>query len=86
MCKKTSGTGNWAINDIERDISNTEYGNDVSLYANSNAQETTSSSLNVDFLSNGFKLRSDNSSYNGDGGTYIYMAFAERPFKHANAR
>jgi hypothetical protein len=86
MCKKTSGTGNWAINDIERDISNTEYGNDVSLYANSNAQETTSSSLNVDFLSNGFKLRSDNSSYNGDGGTYIYMAFAERPFKYANAR
>ena len=85
IIKKTSGTGNWAINDIERD-NNTEYGNDASIYANTSDAETTSSSLNVDFLSNGFKLRSDNSSYNGSGGTYIYFAFAESPFKYARAR
>tara|TARA_B100000941_G_C28399744_1_gene497401 strand:+ start:41 stop:412 length:372 start_codon:yes stop_codon:yes gene_type:complete len=85
ICKKTSGSGNWGINDAERDFNST-YGNDLSLYANSSGAETTSSSLNVDFLSNGFKLRSDNSSYNGSGGTYIYLAFAESPFKNSRAR
>jgi hypothetical protein len=85
MVKRIDSTGNWGINDVKRDL-NTTYGNDASLYANTNGAETTSSSLNVDFLSNGFKLRSDNSSYNGSGGTYIYLAFAESPFKNARAR
>ena len=43
---------------------------------NSNAQESSSASLNIDLLSGGFKLRSDNGSYNGDGGWYIYCAWA----------
>jgi len=37
----------------------------------------------VDFLSNGFKIRSASSgatNYNGSGATHIYMAFAENPF------
>ena len=85
MIKKKSGSGNWGINDIERDI-NTQFGNDLSLYANSSGAETSSASLNVDFLSNGFKLRSDNSSYNGNGSTYIFLAFASHPFKYARAR
>jgi len=33
----------------------------------------------VDFLSNGFKLRTTGTAVNGNGGTYIYMAFAEQP-------
>ena len=85
MVKRRDSTGNWAINDIKRDI-NTQYGNDASLYANTTGSETTSSSLNADLLSNGFKLRSDNSSYNGSGGNYIYLAFAESPFKYSRAR
>jgi hypothetical protein len=40
----------------------------------------------MDVLSNGFKLRNTNSGRNASGGTYIYMAFAENPFKYANAR
>lgn len=40
----------------------------------------------VDFLSNGFKLRTTDTDSNANGGTYIYMAFAESPFKYANAR
>ena len=78
MIKKTSGTGNWAINDTKRDFNST-YGNDASIYANSNGAETSSSSLNIDLLSNGMKLRSNNSSYNGSGGSYVYMAFAAEP-------
>jgi len=42
--------------------------------------------IDVDFLSNGFKLRGSNSGINGSGNTIIYMAFAENPFKYANAR
>ncbi len=39
-----------------------------------------------DFLSNGFKLTSTSGYTNDNGNTYIYMAFAEAPFKYANAR
>jgi hypothetical protein len=38
----------------------------------------------IDILSNGFKARTTSTSVNS--GTYIYMAFAENPFKNSNAR
>jgi hypothetical protein len=34
----------------------------------------------VDFLSNGFKIRTGRAGSNASGRTYIYMAFAENPF------
>ena len=40
----------------------------------------------IDFLSNGFKVRNNQSDTNTSGSTSIYMAFAETPFKYANAR
>jgi hypothetical protein len=40
----------------------------------------------IDILSNGFKLRTSASALNGGSGVYVYMAFAEHPFKYANAR
>jgi hypothetical protein len=39
-----------------------------------------------DLLSNGFKLRTTTTGSNASGGTYIYAAFAENPFKNALAR
>ena len=39
----------------------------------------------VDILSNGFKPRATNGGLNGYTGTFFYMAFAEAPFKYANA-
>ena len=33
----------------------------------------------MDFLSNGFKLRNTDDKTNRDGGTFIFMAFAEQP-------
>ena len=53
---------------------------------NRNGAEVADANTNVDFLSNGFKLRSSHATQNGDGSTYIYMAFAEQPFKYSNAR
>ena len=77
MTKEWEGTSDWYINDTTRDFNGT-YGNDASLLANTSGAEFTSSSLNVDMLSNGFKLRSANPSTNEVAG-YIYMAFAEQP-------
>lgn len=42
--------------------------------------------MKVDFLANGFKWRSNQTSENDSGATYIYAAFAEAPFQYANAR
>ena len=42
--------------------------------------EGTTSSLQVDFLSNGFKFRGTHVSTNQSGKTFIYQAFAENPF------
>ena len=82
--RAVSGTGNWIIHDDARDPTN-EASRDY-LYANlANAQGTDGK---VDFLSNGFKQRSPSSytSENASGSTYVYMAFAEAPFKYANAK
>jgi hypothetical protein len=83
MTKRTDSTGNWLIFDAERGIYNL---NDNYLYANSSQAEGTSSTLGVDLLSNGFKHRNAYNDGNASGGTYIFMAFAESPFKYSNAR
>jgi len=80
MTKKTSGSGNWYINDTGRYTFNPTGGH---LYADLNNAE---SGTGIDILSNGFKPRNTDSSQNASGGTYIYMAFAEQPFKFSNAR
>jgi hypothetical protein len=81
MIKITSSTGNWDMLDTSRNTSNlTNY----RLFAESSSAELTGAG--VDILSNGFKIRNTDTSYNSSGQTYIYMAFAENPFKYANAR
>ena len=81
MVKRTDSTGNWAIYDKTRDTTNV-MGSE--LFANlSNAEQSNSS--DIDFLSNGFKMRR-NYSENNSSGSYIYLAFAEQPQKFSNAR
>ncbi len=75
MWKKTSSTANWAIRDNKRDPHNPS---DNNLFAN--LSDAESSSNDIDFLSNGFKLRTAGSNWNTSGETYIFMAFAESPF------
>ncbi|MFM7346763.1 MAG: hypothetical protein ACKO1J_15510, partial [Tagaea sp.] len=40
----------------------------------------------LDILSSGFKLRENNANTNGAATNYVFAAFAETPFKFANAR
>jgi hypothetical protein len=61
--------------------------NDESLNPSTISAEPYDSNSDIDFLSNGFKLRGGSSSWNNFlTETYIYIAFAEAPFKSANAR
>ena len=75
--------GNWRIIDIAREPFND--GDPARLFPDSNSAEQ-SNTRNQELLSNGIKVRSSNVSMNASGGTYIYMAFAEQPFKYSNAR
>jgi hypothetical protein len=76
MWKRTDSGTDWRIFDNKRDDDNVVKGR---LFPNTTDSENTSQDT-LDFLSNGFKLRSTNSGGNASGGTYIYMAFAEHPF------
>ena len=86
MLKKSSGTGWWYVFDSERNTYNLT---GKAVFPNSTSAESDypgGSSLGMYFLSNGVKLRGSQTEQNGSGTTYIYMAFAENPFKYANAR
>lgn len=79
ICKVASGaTGGWNMFDNERDPYNEVNG---ALLANlSNAEDLLTTQNDLDFCSNGFKIRESNNNFNGSGHTFIYMAFAEFPF------
>jgi hypothetical protein len=78
----TGGAGyDWYIWDTARQIYNV-IGN--SLVADTSDAEF--SSTNLDFTSNGFKIRTSSASVNGSTNTIIYAAFAENPFKYSLAR
>jgi hypothetical protein len=83
MIKRTDAVNNWVIYDTARDTFNktSKY-----LYAQSSQAEVDDTVDYIDILSNGFKPRATWGGLNASGGTYIYMAFAENPFKYANAR
>ena len=82
LIKRTNTTGDWIVYDSARSTYN---GVASEIYPNlSNAEDN--SSVDLDFVSNGIKLRNSGSGVNASGDTYIYACFAESPFKYANAR
>ena len=76
MGKRSSGAHGWFLFDDVRDTFNPT--NQLLEPSNSNAE--TNDSFDIDILSNGFKLRGSENTINGDGESYIYMAFARHPF------
>ena len=84
ICKRFDSANEWRLIDNKRDDHNVAH---TQIWPNSSNAETTSDdSSSMDLLSNGFKLRSTNGGFNIDGGSYLYIAIAEQPFKFANAR
>jgi hypothetical protein len=86
MIKRTDYIGDWTIVDTSRNPYNYE---GKVLAANTSDAETADTYYGggvLDGLSNGFKIRNGSGPTNPAGGTCIYAAFAENPFKYANAR
>ena len=81
MVKGTNSATQWLMKDSVRSPENPA---DERLRAN--LSDTENTGADVDFLSNGFKARNTSNEVNANGISYIYMAFAEAPFKYANAR
>ena len=81
--KRTDSAGNWLQYDIKRDTDNP---NPNILIPNLSNAETSGGTTGIDILSNGIKFRNGGTGVNNSGSTYIYMAFAEVPFKYSLAR
>ena len=82
MLKNTGISKSWYIVDNKRNL----YNGFTSLFlvADKEDIEYAGAHLDIDFLSNGFKLRNDDNAENASGNNYIYMAFAEAPLVNSN--
>ena len=74
---KSTGADNWCMLDNKRDTFNVM---DKRLFPNLSNAESTGVPTVVDFVSNGFKLRTSDSSFNLNGQSFIGFAIAEHPF------
>jgi hypothetical protein len=84
LIKRTDAPENWWLLDNKRNPYNQV---DTALRPNDVAADVVSPTKYAqDFLSNGIKLKTLDTDVNIINGTYIYLAFAETPFKYANAR
>jgi hypothetical protein len=81
LIKGTSAGYIWTIEDNKRDTYNPE-----TKYLQPQASDAEGTFTTQDFVSNGFKIRTTDTAWNGNGITYIFMAFAENPFKYSLAR
>ena len=83
MIKNTAASEHWRIYDNKRDTFNHMY---HVLFPNENSAESTvnNASEEIDFLSNGVKIRSSAAQLNGSGQILLYMAFAESPLVNSN--
>jgi len=82
--ESSAATNHWAILDNARDPFNIV---SRKLYPNANYAENSDAIYwGCDFLSTGVKIRNNWGASNEANKTYIFMAFAEQPFKFSNAR
>jgi len=79
ITKITSGVDSWFMYDNKRSPFNVR-----GKYLVADGTGTDSNADAYDFLSNGFKVKSTATSFNGNGSTYVYMAFAEAPLVSSN--
>ncbi len=84
MMKESNNSGQgWCM---KTNSSNERVGNpnDYFLKADTTDVENTSTSFQIDMLSNGFKIRTTDGIMNGSSDTFIYMAFASAPLVGSN--
>ena len=80
---KKIGTDNWIVIDSKRETFNA-VGEKVLLW-DTNDAEFDPGNVNLDFVSNGVKMRNTDGKINANGTEYVYMAWGDVPFKYNNA-
>ena len=83
LIKRISGTHNWRLWDAARSPFNVV--DDYLTPSAGNAEAGPGVGKDLDFIANGFKLRTTDTDMNAVG-TYVYLAFAGEPFNLARAR
>ena len=81
LVKRTDVAETWWLEDDKRNTYNPQ---SKLLYADGTNAEATE--INKDYVSNGMKMRLNNANWNASGGTYLYYACADYPFKYSPAR
>lgn len=84
MIKRVDAANDWYMYDSTRTPGNP--GPFLELYPNLTSTEGTGVGRELDFLSNGFKIRNTSAGHNASGGTYIYFAIADVAAQYANAK
>ena len=79
MHKRTDTTNNWIMQDNKRVGYNAD-----NRILKANLNDAEQGVHEMDFVSNGFKIRTTGAGSNASGGSYIYMAFAENPLVGTN--
>jgi len=79
----TFAGSSWRVWDAKRSTYNVV---NSALFPNLSNAEVSTADYAIDFLSNGFKIRSADAGENNNADTYIFAAFAENPFKYSLAR
>ena len=79
MIKRSDDNGSWTIYDIARDEYNSA--DNSAIFLNSTTADSTGniSGADIDWFSNGFKVKSNDNTVNSAGAKYSVMAFAARP-------
>jgi hypothetical protein len=79
VLKRTTSSGQWNIFDSARSTTNV-----VNKFLGWNSTDGEGTGGDVDFTSSGFKVRTSTTGVNTSGTTYLYMAWADVPFKYNN--
>jgi hypothetical protein len=74
MTKRSDSSDHWRTIDNKRHPIND--GTNPGMKINTDETEADAGNRNIDFLSNGFKIRDTDVDTNADGGLYVYLAFS----------
>jgi len=86
MLKRIDGTSHWRAHTSGNRTPPDVNGVFARLEVSGNGAEATSTSAgDLDFLSNGFKIKDGTAHVGASGNEYLFMAFAKTPFSHSNA-
>ena len=81
MIKNASGVVAWVVYDTSRNTYNS-----TNLVLQPNVSSAEATGVDIDVLSNGFKIRTTDQAANNSGQTYVWAAFCENPFKYSRGR